>query len=185
MSNMESRIANWTNRFLKTLILVGLLSIFFWGTAYSVRANNDAPEIKIEPPGGLATLLSPFELFGGVARTLIGLMGVVALVIFVIGGVTWLASAGNPERVKKAKDIMIWAVIGILVILGSFVILSTIFRLLPGPAAPSAPVSTPQQLQEPAGTVESIFRPPPTAEPPAPSGAPGPTEPFGPPLPPK
>jgi uncharacterized membrane protein YjfL (UPF0719 family) len=40
--------------------------------------------------------------------------------MFVYGGFTWLTSGGSAERIKKGKDILVWAVIGLVVIFASY-----------------------------------------------------------------
>lgn len=53
---------------------------------------------------------------------------VFALFMFILGGFQLLISAGNPERIKKAKDTLVWATLGILVITLSYSILKFIFE---------------------------------------------------------
>lgn len=56
-------------------------------------------------------------------RLMLGGMGAIALVYFVYGGVQWLISSGNSERVKKGKDIMINTIFAIIVAFGGYLIL--------------------------------------------------------------
>ncbi len=51
-----------------------------------------------------------------------------ALFMFILGGFELLISGGNPNMIKKAKDTLIWATIGILVITLSYSILKFIFE---------------------------------------------------------
>lgn len=51
-----------------------------------------------------------------------------ALFMFILGGFQFLISAGNPNMIKRAKDTLIWATIGILVITLSYSILKFIFE---------------------------------------------------------
>lgn len=50
------------------------------------------------------------------------LAGAIAVLIIVIAGFLYVTSAGNPERVKRAKDALIGAVIGLVVIVLAFAI---------------------------------------------------------------
>jgi len=52
--------------------------------------------------------------------------GIAAFVMIVWGGIKWLASAGNPGALGEAKDIIFSAVIGLVILLGSYLILNTI-----------------------------------------------------------
>src|SRR3989338_6869410 len=49
---------------------------------------------------------------GNIIRALLGLLGVLILIFILYGGYLWLASGGNEQMVKKAKDILTSAFIG-------------------------------------------------------------------------
>jgi hypothetical protein len=57
-------------------------------------------------------------------RFLLGSMGAVALIYFVWGGVQWLTSGGNAERVNRGKQIMINTVFSIILAFGSYLIVN-------------------------------------------------------------
>ncbi len=54
----------------------------------------------------------------------LGFLGLLATIMVIYGGITYVTSAGNDEAVGKAKKIMIYAFIGIIVILLSFAIVN-------------------------------------------------------------
>ena len=56
----------------------------------------------------------------------VGISGIVVFVVFVYAGVIYLTSGGNPSKLSDAKDRMMSALIGAAVILGSYLILTTI-----------------------------------------------------------
>jgi hypothetical protein len=47
----------------------------------------------------------------------LGLLSLVAVVMVIIGGFTWLTAGGNEEKVDKAKKIISAAVIGLIIVL--------------------------------------------------------------------
>lgn len=47
----------------------------------------------------------------------LGLLALVAVVMIIIGGFTWLTAGGNEEKVDKAKKIISAAVIGLIIVL--------------------------------------------------------------------
>lgn len=51
-----------------------------------------------------------------------GLAGLVATGFFVVGGFTYITSSGNPERLDKAKQTLIWSGIGLAIVIAAFVI---------------------------------------------------------------
>lgn len=71
-------------------------------------------------------------LVGGIIRSVLGVVGVIALVVIIYGGFEMLTSAGNEERVERGREALLWAVIGIAVIFGSYGILQAVLNILGG-----------------------------------------------------
>lgn len=67
-----------------------------------------------------------------IIRYAIGLIGIIFLALIVYAGYLWMTSAGDPEKVKKAKMIMRNAVIGAFIVLASYSIVSFILNALLG-----------------------------------------------------
>jgi type IV secretion system pilin len=65
-------------------------------------------------------------IIGNFIKAILGFVGAVALFMFVYGGVLMLTSAGNQEKVKKGKDTLIWSIIGLAVIFGSFFLVDAV-----------------------------------------------------------
>ncbi len=66
-----------------------------------------------------------FIIFGiNVARYISGVMGALALAMFVYGGFTLILSSGNPEKVKKGTEIIVAAVIGLLIIFAAYLLIN-------------------------------------------------------------
>ncbi|MFH0805124.1 MAG: hypothetical protein V1916_02925 [Patescibacteria group bacterium] len=57
----------------------------------------------------------------------LGILGLVAVIMVLTGGIIWMTAAGNEERVKRAKTILFSAVIGLTVILLSGAIVTFVF----------------------------------------------------------
>lgn len=73
------------------------------------------------------------EVTGLIRRVIVavlGIIGALTLLMFVWGGFQWLTSAGNPEKVSAGTQTMVWAVIGVLIVLFSYVLLSTFLNFL-------------------------------------------------------
>jgi hypothetical protein len=54
-------------------------------------------------------------------------VGAVALLMFVYGGLLWLTSGGAADKVNKGKEVMVWAVIGLVVIFSSYGLVKFVF----------------------------------------------------------
>lgn len=66
------------------------------------------------------------DAFQNLYNYLISISGVVALVALIVGGVIYLTSAGDPEKLGKAKKQILAALLGIVLLLSSYLILRTI-----------------------------------------------------------
>lgn len=81
--------------------------------------------IQLQNPLGVDSVP---ELIGNVARVVLGTVGALALLMFVYGGFTWLTSGGAPDKIKQGRDIMIWASIGLIVILSSYTLVQFVLN---------------------------------------------------------
>lgn len=69
-------------------------------------------------------------IIGRIISALLGIAGAIALLMFVWGGMQWLISGGNSDQIKKGKDTLVWAVIGLVVIFTSYAIVRAIILAL-------------------------------------------------------
>jgi hypothetical protein len=59
-----------------------------------------------------------------IINVVLGVLGIVAVVIIVLGGVQYTTSAGDPGKVKKAKDTILYGIIGLIIALLAFAIVN-------------------------------------------------------------
>ena len=72
-------------------------------------------------------------IIGRVINAVLGIIGSLALLMFVYGGITWMTSSGSPEKIKKGRDIIIWSVIGLAIIFFSYALVNfVIFDIIGG-----------------------------------------------------
>jgi len=83
-------------------------------------------------PEGVPTLKCLEVVFGNLLFIASGLIVLVLFLMFVLGSLRYLTSAGNPESIKKAQGTLMWALVGTLLFVGSFLILKTIDCLFLG-----------------------------------------------------
>jgi hypothetical protein len=71
-----------------------------------------------------------FVLFDTIYGFVLKMVGVIATVMFVIGGFYILIAGGRPEMLGKGKKILFAAVIGLVIIFGAWVIINTVFSAI-------------------------------------------------------
>lgn len=64
------------------------------------------------------------ETIANILRAVIGMAGFVAVIFIVVGGVNYMTSAGDASKVKKAKDTILYAVIGLVICALAFAIVN-------------------------------------------------------------
>ena len=62
------------------------------------------------------------ETIGKVVGAVLAFLGVAFFVLMIYGGYTWMFSMGNEQTATKAKDIIIAAVIGLVIVLAAYAI---------------------------------------------------------------
>lgn len=55
-------------------------------------------------------------------------LGLIAVVMVIYAGFLYVTAAGNEDNIGKAKKIMLYAAIGIVIIIASFALVNTIFQ---------------------------------------------------------
>ncbi|MDO8499850.1 MAG: pilin [bacterium] len=73
------------------------------------------------------------DIMGSILKAVVGIMGGIVLLMFVWGAAGWLLSAGNPEKVKSGTQTMLWAAIGTVVVLISYISVSVLLSVLGTP----------------------------------------------------
>lgn len=109
----------------------GLLSL-----ALLSPASAQEGEIGVESLGlqyGEATGLGSKdvrETIAQIIRVALGLLGIVAVVIILVGGFKWMTAGGNEEQVGEAKKWIFSGVIGLVIILSAYALASFIITQL-------------------------------------------------------
>lgn len=70
------------------------------------------------------------DIIANVIRAALGLVGSIALLMFIYGGFLWMTSGGNDEKVKKGKDTLVWATLGMVLIFAAYAILNFVIGAL-------------------------------------------------------
>lgn len=120
-------------RFKKVFAFVLVLSFVFLYASFCYADNlnlKDAFEgplnnVAGEKGAGYKTdvgLASPDSMISLVITTVIGLVGVIFLVLAIYGGYLWMTARGNDEMVEKAKNTLINAIIGLVIVLAAYAI---------------------------------------------------------------
>jgi len=62
----------------------------------------------------------PRVIIANLIKVVLGFLGTVAVVLVIYSGFLWMTAGGKPDNIKKAKEIMSAAVVGLIIILISY-----------------------------------------------------------------
>lgn len=112
------------------IISLALLTILLAGLPVQAENPNCTEGTTcLENPLGPENLTME-QVYGRIIYGFMAGTGALALLMFVIGGFQWLTAAGNAEKVKKGRDTLMWAILGLVVIFSSYAILRAVFTTL-------------------------------------------------------
>lgn len=116
------------NLVLKTTSTLAALSVFA-GNAFAQSAS-----FFDNPQGGTAPSAAAQGTLGQnvtlIINYFLGILGLVAVAMLIYAGVLMVTASGNDEQVGKARNIITYAVIGIVIILLSYTIVTFVTSAL-------------------------------------------------------
>jgi len=78
--------------------------------------------------------LSIYQIIGSIINIVLGFVGVIFLVLIIYGGVKWMVAGfgnGGAEDIKKSRTIIMQAFIGLMIVLGAFVLTNyVVFKII-------------------------------------------------------
>lgn len=87
-----------------------------WGLNYAQNVGLGTKEVR--------------DVASNVIQTLLGILGILALIIILIGGFRWMTAAGNEENVAAAKKTIAAGIIGLIVIFFAYAIVAFVFNVV-------------------------------------------------------
>lgn len=122
---MKAWIQRW--RFLGGIGAVSAFSFLSVSIALAqdVSTNLDT----VQQTSGLASTDLP-TVIGTIIGVFLGTLGVVGLLILLYAGWLWMTAGGEAKQIDKAKDIMVRAVVGLVIILSAYAITTFIINML-------------------------------------------------------
>lgn len=109
------------------LITLGFIASF--GLAFTPVAVGGSAFDDVCPAGSTDAICKDKDAnimvsVGTITKTLLFVLGAVAVLMIIIGGIMFVVSAGDAASVKKAKDIVLYSAIGLVVALLAYAIVN-------------------------------------------------------------
>ncbi len=116
-----------------TLILFSFLVLVGFGVVVDATSDPLAGLQRVSDYNQLKISSVP-DLIGNLIKTALGVVGSIALAMFVYGGILWMTgstsvSGGATKKdILKAKSILVWSTLGIIMILSSYIIVNFVMQ---------------------------------------------------------
>ena len=72
------------------------------------------------------------DVVGNIITAVIGILGLACVVIIIIGGIGYMTSSGDAGKVKKAKDTILYGLIGLIVCVLAFALVNFVIQSIIG-----------------------------------------------------
>lgn len=99
-----------------------------------VQAYN--PDIQaVQCDGCPADLFGEHGVFKQITNTILYIVGILAVIMLIIGGIRYIVSGGDSKKVTDAKNTILYAIIGLIVCFLAFAIVNFVISALPSSGA--------------------------------------------------
>ena len=69
------------------------------------------------------------ELYFKIMRYTLSFLGIIAMIFIVIGGFYYITAHGDDSQIETGKNMVVYAILGILIIIGSYTMVATVLRV--------------------------------------------------------
>ena len=121
----------------KIILIIGAISAIIAPQMILASSSNlvfaDAKtqiESAVNEVGGSENKTDIKGFIGNIIKTMFFVVGVLAVIVIIFAGVTFVMSAGNSQTIQKAKTTIIYAVIGLIVSILSYAIVNFVVSSL-------------------------------------------------------
>ncbi|MBN2884446.1 hypothetical protein JXE04_00795 [Patescibacteria group bacterium] len=132
------------NKFTKISVILLILSIILFNPGFILAQensgvlNNDTSPLDMlqnvasdyGPYSSTTNENSLMSIAGLVINAALGLLGIIFIILMVLAGYNWMTASGSEEKVKEAKDTIKRAIIGLVIVIGSWAIWTFILENL-------------------------------------------------------
>ncbi|MFB6181287.1 MAG: hypothetical protein ABEJ24_00100 [Candidatus Magasanikbacteria bacterium] len=70
------------------------------------------------------------EVAGLVFNVVMSAVGIIFLILMIYGGITWMTARGDEQQIESARTTVFRAIVGILVVVGSYAIVNFFFNVV-------------------------------------------------------
>lgn len=93
--------------------------------AASQALAQSTPDFGLTPLAGIGLPANdPRVIATNIIKIFLGFLGIIAVAIVLVGGFQWMTALGDEEKVKKARKLIGSGVVGLIIILAAYAIVT-------------------------------------------------------------
>ncbi len=116
-----------------SILLVGIMAILLASGSVSALTLREGAEAA-RCDGCPADLFGDTGVFKQVTNTILYIVGIIAVIMLIIGGIRYVISGGDSKKVTDAKNTVLYAIIGLVIAFLAFAIVNFVISALPNSA---------------------------------------------------
>ena len=113
----------------KRLLLIFYIFVFLFLFVSPLPVHAQAWGNNCVDSSGVASLNCIPFVFSNIVKAALMFVGTVAVILLVYAGIRFVMSGGDPKQVQQARQIITYAIIGLVIVLSSFAIIYLISYL--------------------------------------------------------
>lgn len=118
------------NKILKNILAFSFLLLLvlpMFALVSNVQAQPEVGLDYLDDSGLEGRDEDPREIAVRILKVIMTFLGIIATVIILLGGFKWMTAAGNEDKVDEAKKLIAAGVIGLVITLSAFMLVTWVF----------------------------------------------------------
>lgn len=91
-----------------------------------------SPVVALAVPAGVPTVSGLSQIVTYIENALWIIFGLIAVIMFVVAGITFMTAGGQPDKVATARSAFIWGVAGVVVGILAYSIIAIVSTVMKG-----------------------------------------------------
>ena len=112
-----------------SVLMVGMISLVGFSSVSALTLQQGAEAARCD--GCPADLFGDTGVFKQVTNTVLYIVGIIAVIMLIIGGIKYVVSGGDSKKVTDAKNTVLYAIIGLIIAFLAFAIVNFVILSLP------------------------------------------------------
>ncbi len=116
-------------KFILTVLVVSVVTLSGLSSVSALTLQEGAEAARCD--GCPEDLFGNTGVFRQVTNTILYIVGIIAVIMLIVGGIKYVISGGDAKKVTDAKNTVLYAIIGLVIAFLAFAIVNFVISALP------------------------------------------------------